>query len=89
MTMSKLNIRIILAVLISLGVIFAVVTTVQGASLNSADKGSSHFSSDALTNYGGFIVTQRDAYYSQLDAYNSSQAVDGHDCGQSYNGPID
>ena len=88
--MSKFKIRIVLSVLISLGVIFAVYTTVFGAPLNFfSARAESHFASDAMTNYGGLIVTERDAYYSQLDAYNNSTTRDGHDCGQSYNGPID
>jgi len=85
--MSKLKIRLALAVLIGLAGIFAVVTTAQGASLNAADKAASHSASESMTNYGGLILTQRDAYLAELNAYNSAGG-DGHDCG-SYNGPID
>ncbi len=88
--MSKLKIRIALSVLISLAVIFAVYTTVFGAPLNFfSQQAEAHFASESMTTYNGAIVTARDAYYSQLDAYNNSTAGDGHDCGQSYNGPID
>lgn len=87
--MSKLKIRIILSVVISLGVIFAVYTTVLGAPLNFfSESAESHSASGALTNYDGLIVTEREAYYAELDAYNNSAARDGHDCG-SYDGPID
>ena len=88
--MSKLKTRIILSVLISLAVILAVYTTVFGAPLNFfSGRAEPHFAREAMTTYNGAIVTERDAYYSQLDAYNNSTAKDGHDCGQSYNGPID
>lgn len=87
--MSKLKIRIILSIVLSLGVIFAVYTTVLGAPLNlSSEKDASHFASESLTNFNGSIVTVREAYYAEQDAYNNSSAKDGHDCG-SYNGPID
>ena len=87
--MSKLKIRLILSVLISLGVVFAIYTTVLGAPLNFfSERAESHSASETLTNYDGSIVTEREAYYSQLDAYNNSTAGNGHDCG-SYNGPID
>ena len=88
--MSKFKIRIVLSVLISLGLIFAIYTTVLGAPLSFfSGRAESHYASERMTNYNGAIVTQREAYYSQLDAYNNSTAGDGHDCGQSYNGPID
>jgi len=88
-TMSKLNIRIVLSIVISLGVVFAVYTTVFGAPLNFfSERAASHSASETLTTYGGAIVTEREAYYSQLDAYNNSTKGNGHDCG-SYDGPID
>ena len=88
--MSKLKVRIILSIVISLGVILAVYTTVLGAPLNFfSERAEAHSAIGAMTNYNGAIVTERDAYYSQLDAYNNAPAGDGHDCGQSYNGPID
>ena len=88
--MSKLKIRIILSVVISLGVILAVYTTVFGAPLNFfSERMGSHSASEMMTTYKGAIVTEREAYYNQLDAYNNSAQGDGHDCSQSYNGPID
>ena len=88
--MSKLKIRIILSVVLSLAVIFAVYTTVFGAPLNFfSERAESHSASETMTTYNGSIVTEREAYYNQLDAYNSSTAQDGHDCGSQYNGPID
>ena len=87
--MSKLKIRIILSIVLSLAVIFAVYTTVFGAPLNFfSERMGSHSASETMATYNGSIVTERDAYYSQLDAYNNSTAQDGHDCG-SYDGPID
>ena len=87
--MSKLKVRLILSVVISLGVLFAIYTTVFGAPLNFfSERAASHSASETLTTYDGLIVTEREAYYSQLDAYNNSKAGNGHDCG-SYNGPID
>ena len=84
--MSKLKIRIVLSIVISLGVIFAVYTTVLGAPFESSE---SHSASDTLTNYGSLIVTEREAYLSELDAYNNFTAGDGHGCESEYNGPID
>jgi len=85
--MSKLKIRIILSIVISLGVIFAVYTTVLGAPF---ERTQSHSASDTLTNYGGLIVTEREAYYSELEAYNNpTKGNGGHGCESEYNGPID
>ena len=87
--MSKLKVRLILSVVISLGVLFAIYTTVFGAPLNFfSERMDSHSASETLNTYDGLIVTEREAYYSQLDAYDNSTAGNGHDCG-SYNGPID
>lgn len=87
--MSKLKIRIALSVLIGLAVVLAIATTVQGAPLNFfAEQAPSHSSSETLTNYDGLIVTEREAYQAELDAYNKSTKGDGHECG-SYDGPID
>ena len=85
--MSKLKVRIILSIVTSLAVILVVYTTVLGAPLNF-EKAASHSASETLTTYDGQIVTERDAYYSELDAYNNSTKGDGHECG-SYDGPID
>lgn len=84
--MSKLKIRIVLSVLLSLGVIFAVYTTVLGAPFGGVE---SHSASDNLATYNGAIVTEREAYYNQLDAYNKSSTGDGHGCESGYQGPID
>ena len=93
MTMSKLNIRIILAVLISLGVIFAVVTTAQSASLNStSEKVGSHAVNGIVTNFNHdrLTVVEQDAYQAELDAYNRAASGSGHGCdSQSFNSPID
>jgi len=79
--MSKMKVRIILSIVISLGVIFAVYTTVLGAPLNFfSERAASHSASGTLTTYNGAIVTEREAYYSQLDAYNNSAIDDGHGC---------
>ena len=91
--MSKLKIRIILSVVISLGVILAVVTTVQGASLHfAANRVGSHLVSGAMTNFNHdrLNVAERDAYQTQLDAYYSSAPGNGHDCGsQNFSSPDD
>jgi len=88
--MSKLKTRIILSIVISLAVILAVYTTVLGAPLNFlSERAEAHYARGAMTTYGGALVTERDAYYSELDAYSNSSAKDGHDCRDQYNGPID
>ncbi|MBN1452445.1 MAG: hypothetical protein JW963_15625 [Anaerolineales bacterium] len=88
--MSKLKIRIILSVLLSLGVIFAVYTSVLGAPLNFFfEKAEAHSASERMTNFNGQIVTEREAYYNQLDAYEPPPAGDGHGCESQYDGPID
>jgi hypothetical protein len=93
MTMSKLNIRVILAVLISLGVIFAIYTTVQSASLNTgADKVGSHSVSGAMTNFNHdrFTVAEQEAYQAELEAFNKSSTGSGRGCEhESFNSPLD
>jgi len=79
--MSRINKRVILAVLISLGVIFAVFTSVQGASLNATEsKVGSHAVSGAMVNlnHDRFTVSELDAYNAQLDSYNKSTNGGGH-----------
>jgi len=89
-TMSKLKIRIIVSVLLGLGVIFAVYTTVLGAPLDLfSEKAEAHSASEMMATYNGSIMTERDAYYAELDAYNNARAGDGHGCESQYNGPID
>jgi len=91
--MSKLNIRVILSVLISLGVIFAIYTTVQGASANVvADKMGSHSVSGIMTNFNHdrFTAAEQETYQSELDALNNSKTGSGHGCeSESFNSPID
>jgi len=91
--MSKLNTRVVLSVLISLGVIFAVFTTVQGASFNgAAEKVGSHSVSGIMTNFNHdrFTVAEQEALQSQPDSYNNFQKDSGHGCeSESFNSPID
>ena len=73
--MSRINKRVILAVLISLGVIFAVFTSVQGASPEAAANNvGSHAVSGAMVNlnHDRFTVSELEAYNAQLDSYNKS-----------------
>jgi hypothetical protein len=93
-TMSKRNIRITLTVLISLGVILAVYTTVQGASFDFAagQKVGSHNVSGALTNFNHdrLTVAEQEAYQNELDAYNNPAKGSGHGCeSESFDSPID
>ena len=79
--MSRFSKRVILSVLISLGIILAVFTTVQGASPQVAEsKVGSHAVSGAMVNlnHDRFTVSELDAYNAQLDAYNQSQNGGGH-----------
>jgi len=81
--MPKLSTRTVLAVLISLGVIFAIFTSVQGAS-SSAGKAGSHNVSGSMVNlnHDRFTVSEREAYKAELDAYNNGLkgGGDGHRC---------
>jgi len=90
--MSKLNVRVVLSVLISLGVIFAVYTTVLGASFNSAsEKVGSHSVSGIMTNFNHdrFSVAEQEALQTEMDAYNNFQGS-GHGCeSEARNSPID
>ena len=73
--MSRLSTRVVLSVLISLGVILAIFTSVQGASPNVADgKLGTHLVSGAMTNFNHdrFTVTEKAEYQAQLDAYYDS-----------------
>lgn len=92
--MSKLTARVVLSVLISLGVIFAIYTTVQSASLDfAAEKVGSHSVSGVLTNFNHdrFTVAEQEAYQSELDSFKSdSKSGSGHGCeSESFNSPID
>lgn len=90
--MSKLNIRLALSVLVSLVVILAVFTTVQGASLNAAaSRVGSHQVSGMLTNFNHdrLTVAEQDAYQTQIQSYDRFSTGSGHDCGSQSNSPID
>lgn len=91
--MSRLNTRFVLSILISLGVIFAVFTTVQGASSNaSAEKIGSHSVSGVMTNFNHdrFTVSEQEALQSELDSLNKSGSGSGHDCErEALNSPLD
>ena len=91
--MSKLNFRVVLSVLISLGVIFAVYTTVQSASFDgAAEKLGSHSVSGIMTNFNHdrFTVAEREAVQSELDAYNGSPKGSGRGCeSEARNSPLD
>ena len=92
MTMSRLNFRVILAVLISLAVIFAIYTTVQSASLSAAaEKVGSHSVSGAMTNFNHdrLTVAEQEAYQAQLEAFNDSKKGSGHGCESRSLSPLD
>ena len=72
--MPKLSTRTILAVLISLGVVLAIVTSVQGASISVAGKVGSHLVNGAMVNFNHdrYTVSELETYNAQLDAYDNS-----------------
>lgn len=89
--MSRLNKRVILSVLISLGVILAVFTSVQGASPEAAaSKVGTHLVSGAQVNlnHDRFTSAELDAYNAQLDAYNGSKDKGGG-CERDYHSSPD
>jgi len=88
--MSKLNVRVLLSVLISLGIIFAVYTTVQGASFTAAQTGS-HAVSGLMTNFNHDRLTlaEQGAYQAQFQPYNSSRSDSGHGCDSQAINPLD
>lgn len=91
--MSKLTFRVVFSVLISLGVIFAIYTTVQSASLDiAAEKVGSHSVSGVLTNFNHdrYTVAEQEALKSDLETYNKSSTGRGHGCDdEAFNSPID
>ena len=91
--MSRRSVRITLTILISLGVILAIYTTVLGAPLNlMGARVGSHAVSGAMTNFNHFRLTvaQQQTYQTQLDAYYNSTTGSGHNCGsQSFSSPDD
>ncbi|MDL1911566.1 hypothetical protein FBQ81_12900 [Chloroflexi bacterium CFX6] len=70
--MSKLTARVVVSIVIGLAIVFAIFTSVQGAS--SSAKVGAHLVSGALVNlsHDRFTVSELDAYNAQLDAYNDS-----------------
>ena len=94
--MSKPVARVVLPVLISLVVIFAIFTTVQGASFNTvAEKLGAHSVSGVMTNFNHdrFTVAEQQAYQAELDALknlNNSPAGKGHGCeDEAFSSPAD
>lgn len=90
--MSRINKRVVLAVLISLGVILAVFTSVQGASPEAAaSKVGTHLVSGAMVNlnHDRFTASEVDAYNAQLDAYNDSMKDRGGGCESEYHSSPD
>ena len=73
--MSRTSTRVIISVLISVGVILAIFTSVQGASPNvSESRVGSHLVSGAMVNlnHDRFTAAEKAEYKSQLDAYHGS-----------------
>jgi hypothetical protein len=70
--MSRLSTRVVLSVLISLGVILAVFSSVQGASSSSGV--GARLVNGAMTNFNHdrFTVAEKAEYQAQLDAYYDS-----------------
>lgn len=91
--MSKPVARVLLSVLVSLAVIFAIYTTVQSASLTPgvAEKGS-HSVSGALTNFNHdrFTAAEQQQYQSELESYQDSAQDSGRGCeSEKSTSPID
>ena len=92
--MSRLmNIRVVLSILIGLGVVLAVFTTVQGAASSSvAEKLGSHSVSGVLTNFNHdrFTVAEQEANQQELQSFDKSSSGQGHGCeSEARNSPID
>jgi hypothetical protein len=80
--MPKLSTRTTLAVLIGLGVIFAIFASVQGASAGESRAGS-HVVSGAMVNlnHDRFTASELETYKAELDAYyGDTNGGDGHRC---------
>lgn len=83
--MSRLNKRVILSVLISLGVILAIFSSVQGASLSSAMGARSVGGAMVNFNHDRFTVEEKAEYKSQLDSfYDSLEGGKGGGCGSEF-----
>ncbi|NJC96829.1 MAG: hypothetical protein FIB03_10920 [Anaerolineae bacterium] len=81
--MSKLTTRVVLSVLISLGIIFAIFTSVQGASSNAVDgKLGTHLVSGAMVNFNHdrFSVAEKAEYQAQIESYYAPSSGRGHGC---------
>jgi hypothetical protein len=82
--MSKLTARVIFSVLISLGIVFAIYTSVQGASANrSESKAGSHLVSGAMVNlnHDRYTVAELQAYKAQLESsYGAPDSSKGPGC---------
>lgn len=91
--MSKLNVRVVLSVLVSLGVLFAVYTTVQSAAFDdTAEKVGSHSVSGLMTNFNHdrFTVAEQEAYQAERDTFKNFDKGPGHGCeSEAFNSPID
>jgi len=82
--MSKLTARMVLSALISLGVVFAIYTSVQGASANvSENRLGAHLVSGAMVNlnHDRYTVAELQDYKAQLESYyGSPEGGKGHGC---------
>lgn len=81
--MSRLRTRVVLSVLISLGVILAIFTSVQGASSSVAGgKVGTHLVSGAMVNlnHDRFTAAELEAYNAQLETFDASSNGKGHGC---------
>lgn len=79
--MSRLSTRVVLSVLISLGVILAIFSSVQGASLSSEMGTRSVGGAMVNFNHDRFTVAEKAEYKSQLDSfYNSLEGGKGGGC---------
>jgi hypothetical protein len=90
--MSRTNKRVILSVLISLGVILAIFTSVQGASPEVAgSRVGTHLVSGAMVNlnHDRFTAAELEAYNVQLDTYNDSMKGRGGGCEYEYHSSPD
>ncbi|NWG05117.1 MAG: hypothetical protein HXY35_00370 [Chloroflexi bacterium] len=79
--MSKLSTRVLLSVLISLGVIVGIYTTVLGAS-PWGNRAGTHLVSGAKVNLDHFRSTevQRGSFDAQENLFQNGPAVGGHGC---------
>lgn len=70
--MSKLTARVVVSIVVGLAIVFAIFTSVQGAS-SSAKVGSHLVSGERVNlNHDRFTVSELESYNAQLDAYYDS-----------------